>query len=62
MVESQIQTVLTPWFQQLLACDPRPTLRNVKGPVLALNGEKDLQVAAKSHPRWLEGAGGSSCH
>ena len=47
MAESQIQTVLTPWFQQLLAYDPRPTLRQVRCPVLAVNGENDLQVAAK---------------
>jgi hypothetical protein len=47
MMEAQIQTVLTPWFQKLLAYDPRPTLRQVKCPVLAINGEKDLQVAAK---------------
>jgi hypothetical protein len=30
----------------LLAYDPRATLKQVKCPVLALNGEKDLQVAA----------------
>jgi pimeloyl-ACP methyl ester carboxylesterase len=47
MMESQIQMVLTPWFRQLLAYDPRPVLRQVKVPVLALNGEKDLQVAAR---------------
>jgi fermentation-respiration switch protein FrsA (DUF1100 family) len=49
MLDAQIQTVLTPWFQKLLAYDPRPTLRQVKCPVLALNGEKDLQVAAKEN-------------
>lgn len=45
-LESQLQTVLSPWFRQLLAYDPRPALRQVKCPVLAINGEKDLQVAA----------------
>lgn len=49
MMEGQLQTLLTPWFQQLLAYDPRPTLRQVKCPVLAINGEKDLQVAAKDN-------------
>ena len=29
--------------------DPGPILRKVKCPVLALNGEKDLQVAAKDN-------------
>lgn len=49
MLEGQLQTVMTPWFQQLLAYDPRPTLRQVKCPVLAINGEKDIQVAAKEN-------------
>ena len=34
---------------KLLEYDPRPALRAVKCPVLALNGEKDLQVAAKEN-------------
>ena len=49
MLEGQLQMVLTPWFRKLLGYDPRPTLRQVKCPVLALNGEKDLQVAAKDN-------------
>lgn len=49
MIEGQLQTVLTPWFRELLAYDPRPALREVKCPVLAINGEKDLQVAAKDN-------------
>jgi hypothetical protein len=49
MLEGQLQAVLTPWFQNLLAYDPRPTLRQVSCPVLAINGEKDLQVAAKDN-------------
>ena len=49
MMRSQLQTVLTPWFRTLLAYDPRPTLRQVTCPVLAINGEKDLQVAPKDN-------------
>lgn len=49
LVESQIQMATSPWFRQLLTCDPRPTLRKVKCPVLVLNGEKDVQVAAKEN-------------
>ena len=37
----------TPWFRYFLSFDPRPTLMKVKVPVLAINGEKDLQVPAK---------------
>lgn len=34
----------SPWFRFFLDHDPRPVLRELKVPVLALNGEKDLQV------------------
>jgi uncharacterized protein len=37
------------WFRYFLTYDPRPTLRLVRCPVLALNGEKDLQVSAKEN-------------
>ncbi|MGH9874827.1 MAG: alpha/beta hydrolase family protein [Pyrinomonadaceae bacterium] len=37
----------TPWFRYFLSYDPRPTLMKVRVPVLAINGEKDLQVPAK---------------
>jgi len=37
----------TPWFRYFLSYDPRPTLMKVHVPVLAINGEKDLQVPAK---------------
>jgi len=46
-LEGQLGMVRSPWFKELLAYDPRPTLQAVKCPVLALNGERDLQVAAK---------------
>ncbi len=36
--------MLTPWFRYFLNYDPRPTLSKVQCPVLAINGEKDLQV------------------
>jgi uncharacterized protein len=47
--EAQIAMVLTPWFRSLLVYDPRSTLQAVKCPVLALNGDKDLQVASKEN-------------
>ncbi len=47
--EAQIKMVLTPWFRSLLAYDPRPTLQAVKRPTLALNGDKDMQVASKEN-------------
>ncbi len=37
------------WFRSFVTYDPRPTLRKVRCPVLALNGEKDLQVPSKEN-------------
>ncbi|MDQ3625020.1 MAG: alpha/beta hydrolase, partial [Verrucomicrobiota bacterium] len=49
MRDGQMRMLRTPWFRKLLAYDPRPALRAVKCPLLALNGEKDLQVAPKEN-------------
>lgn len=40
----QIKGLLSPWYRDFLVFDPRPTLGKVKCPVLALAGDKDLQV------------------
>lgn len=48
-IETQVRNVTSPWFRDFVQHDPRPTLRAVKCPVLAVNGEKDLQVAAKAN-------------
>jgi fermentation-respiration switch protein FrsA (DUF1100 family) len=37
----------SPWIRHFLSYDPRPTLEQVTVPVLAINGEKDLQVPAE---------------
>jgi uncharacterized protein len=47
--EAQIKGFNNTWFRYFLTYDPRPTLRRVRCPVLALNGEKDLQVSAKEN-------------
>lgn len=44
LIESQMAALATPWFHYFLSYDPRPALAKVKCPVLALNGERDLQV------------------
>ena len=44
-IDAQVSTVLTPWFRYFLRYDPRPALRALKAPVLAIIGGKDLQVA-----------------
>ncbi|MDR3677121.1 MAG: alpha/beta fold hydrolase [Acidobacteriota bacterium] len=41
---AQIEALTSPWLRFFLAYDPAVDLRKVRCPVLALNGEKDLQV------------------
>jgi uncharacterized protein len=54
ILEAQIKMVLSPWFRYFLTYDPRPTLAKVKCPVLALNGENDLQVPGAENLREIE--------
>jgi uncharacterized protein len=49
LVDSQIKTLESPWTRFFLTFDPRPTLAKVRCPVLALNGDKDLQVPPKEN-------------
>ena len=42
--ERAIKTLLSPWFRFFIKYNPQPTIEQVTVPVLALNGEKDLQV------------------
>lgn len=44
LAEQQAATIGSPWFRSFLATDPAAHLRRVRVPVLALNGERDLQV------------------
>ncbi|MDR1344731.1 MAG: alpha/beta hydrolase [Tannerellaceae bacterium] len=46
LVLKEVEKVTKPWVQYLLKHDPSVDLEKVKCPVLALNGEKDLQVPA----------------
>jgi uncharacterized protein len=59
-MEESIQAALgvyrTPWFRFFLAHDPRPALRHIKIPVLALNGELDAQVDADQNLPEIEKA------
>src|SRR5271157_2136579 len=43
-LDAQIKALTSPWFRYFLAYDPAGALKKVQCPVLALNGEKDLQV------------------
>jgi uncharacterized protein len=48
-VQAQIHMLSSPWFRYFLDYDPLPALQNVKCPVLALNGDRDLQVISKDN-------------
>ena len=45
-VNTQINGLANPWMQYFVSYDPFPVLKDVKCPVLAINGSKDLQVPA----------------
>jgi pimeloyl-ACP methyl ester carboxylesterase len=50
VIDTQLQQFyLSEWFRFFLRYDSRVTLRKVTIPVLAINGEKDLQVAARAN-------------
>ena len=55
-VEGQVKAVLSPWFGFFLTYDPVPALKSVRCPVLALWGERDLQVPPKQNLPAVVGA------
>ena len=64
-MERQIDSALSPWLRAFLTYDPLPPLRAVKCPVLALFGEKDLQVPPSQNAAPVEAAlkeGGNADH
>jgi fermentation-respiration switch protein FrsA (DUF1100 family) len=48
-VKAFVSQMASPWMVSFLTYDPGTSLRKVRCPVLALNGEKDLQVPAKTN-------------
>jgi uncharacterized protein len=55
-IRAQVSLVTSSWYKYFLTYDPRPTLGKVNCPVLALNGDKDLQVPAKENLAEIEKA------
>ncbi len=55
-LKAQLQSLLSPWLKFFLTYNPKPTLSKVKCPVLAINGEKDLQVPPKENLSAIEEA------
>jgi uncharacterized protein len=48
-LQAQVRMMVSPWFRFYLDYDPLPALQKTACPVLALNGEKDLQVSPKEN-------------
>ena len=62
-VKMQVERLTNPWMNFFIKYNPEPTLEKVKCPILALNGEKDLQVPARVNLQAIEKAvkkGGNS--
>ncbi len=48
-VKLQVKQIASPWMQYFIKYNPAAALEKVKCPVLAINGEKDLQVPPKEN-------------
>ncbi|MDZ4746390.1 MAG: alpha/beta fold hydrolase [bacterium] len=55
-VKLQVKQIANPWMQYFIKYNPAPALEKVKCPVLAINGEKDLQVPPKENLEAIEKA------
>ncbi|MBI5217785.1 MAG: alpha/beta fold hydrolase [Bacteroidia bacterium] len=53
-IQSGMMQLTSPWFRFFLAYNPGKALKKVKCPLLALNGEKDLQVPSKENLKAIE--------
>lgn len=49
MVQASVEQALNPWMRYFLTFNPQPYLHKIKTPVLALNGELDVQVDAEQN-------------
>ncbi len=55
-LNGEMKLMLSPWWRYSMKYNPRATLMKVKCPVLAINGEKDMQVTAKENLAAIEEA------
>lgn len=62
-INVQLQTLLDPWYREFLVFDPAVYLKKLTVPVLALNGNKDVQVISEYNiplmEKYLKTAGNS---
>lgn len=55
-IESQVESLLSPWFRYFIVYDPKPALEKVQCPVLVMDGTLDLQVPPIENQKAIEGA------
>ncbi len=55
-LQTQMKTLTGPWFKYFVKYDPVPALEKVKCSVLAINGEKDIQVPPRENLSAIEDA------
>jgi len=51
-----VRQLSSPWMRFFIGYDPRPALQKMRCPVLAINGEKDLQVLPKENLAAIQAA------
>jgi pimeloyl-ACP methyl ester carboxylesterase len=56
VVQSQLNIYISPWMLNFVRYNPAPFFEKVKCPVLAINGDKDLQVPSKENLSAIEKA------
>jgi pimeloyl-ACP methyl ester carboxylesterase len=56
IIQQQIAQITSPWMLNFIKYNPAPMLEKVKCPVLAINGDKDLQVSSKVNLPAIENA------
>lgn len=56
VIAQQLAVIASPWFQYFISYDPSLILKDVKCPVLVLNGEKDVQVPSKVNTQAIKSA------
>lgn len=54
-MENQLKTMTSPWYLYFMRHDPAADLRKIKCPVLAMNGDKDIQVDAVMNLNAIKG-------
>ena len=59
-LQAQIRFMTSPWFRQFIDYDPEPVLEKLQCPVLALSGDRDLQVDSTENVPLLREASDAS--